>query len=112
MLPQFGGGELRIVEVISHEADKPAIRSLRGLIYHFRPDGTLDMGEAAHAIDILLLPKQLPDHGQNVFSVLPDLKGKAWDTRHSWDVDPGSIHLIEDDLAGSVRLPPLRLASI
>jgi hypothetical protein len=109
-LHQFAERKLQIIEVIVPNAGRKTIRSLRGLIHRFGPDGTLDIGEAVGAIDFLLSPKQLPGRGSNVFSLLPRLERKAWDEHHTWAVDQTSIRQVKDDLSKKSVVPTFRIA--
>lgn len=100
---------MRIIEVVVSTAHNVVTRSLRGLIQHFDADGTLNVSDAANAVDLTLRSNRLPGSGHNVVNLMPELEKRAWDARHMWAVDENSVKQIDNDLLKKAKLPTFQI---
>jgi hypothetical protein len=107
-LQAYANSDMRIIEIVITKTHETLTRSLRGLIHRFTSDGTLDVNYAADAISLTLRSNQMPESGPNVVSLVPELDRRAWDARHTWEVDRITVQKIDNDLLNKAKLPTFK----
>jgi hypothetical protein len=110
VVSEFAGTKQRVLEVFLNAVDKRKVPVLRGSIYCFNDEGTLDQNAAVELFPSVWEKERKPGGASKVVDAASIFRYRKWINENTWHPKAMFYHLVQHDLqmrGAKERVPSL-----